>query len=72
MGDDASLTGNKNGDRNSDYYRDQNGLAWEGDHVEYSAVIGEYTDSAYEGIANGKYPEGMESVIRDYFEQLNQ
>lgn len=72
MGDDASLTGNKNGDRNSDYYREQNGLAWEGDHVEYSAVIGEYTDSAYEGIANGKYPEGMESVIRDYFEQLNQ
>lgn len=70
-GDDASLTGNKNGDRDSDYYRDKNGLAWEGDHVEYSSVIGEYTDSAYEGIANGKYPEGMESVIRDYFEQLN-
>ena len=72
FGDDASLVGNKTGDENSDYYRDKNGLAWEGSHVDYNSVIGEYTDSAYEGIANGKYPDGMESVIRDYFEQLNQ
>lgn len=71
VGDDASLTGNKNGYQDSDYYRQQNGLAWEGDHVDYSSVIGEYTDSAYEGIANGKYPSGMEAVIRDYFENLN-
>lgn len=71
VADDASLTGNKNGDQDSDYFRQQNGLAWEGEHVDYSSVIGEYTDSAYEGIANGKYPSGMESVIRDYFENLN-
>ena len=72
IGDDSSLTGDKNGDQDSDYYRQQNGLAWTGDHVDYSSVIGEYTDSAYEGIANGKYPSGMENVIRDYFETLNQ
>lgn len=71
IGDDSALTGNKNGSQDSDYYRQQNGLAWEGDHVDYSSVIGQYTDSAYEGIANGKYPSGMESVIRDYFENLN-
>lgn len=71
VANDPSLTGNKNGDQNSDYFRQQNGLAWEGDHVDYNSVIGEYTDSAYEGIANGKYPSGMESVIRDYFENLN-
>lgn len=69
--EDSSLTGNKVGDQNSEYFRGQNGLAWEGDHVDYGSVIGEYTDSAYEGIANGKYPSGMEPVIRDYFEQLN-
>lgn len=69
--DDPSLTGNKNGDQDSDYFRQQNGLAWEGDHVDYNSVIGQYTDSAYEGIANGRYPSGMESVIRDYFENLN-
>ena len=72
VAEDSSLTGEKTGDQNSDYYRRQNGLAWEGDHVDYSSVIGEYTDSAYEGIANGRYPSGMESVIRDYFGSLNQ
>ena len=72
VAEDASLTGEKTGDQNSDYYRQQNGLAWEGDHVDYSSVIGEYTQGAYEGIANGRYPSGMESVIRDYFGSLNQ
>lgn len=72
VAEDPSLTGNKNGDRDSDYYRQQNGLAWEGNHVEYGSVIGEYTENAYEGIANGRYPSGMETVIRDYFESLNQ
>lgn len=71
IANDPSLTGNKNGDQDSDYFRQQNGLAWEGAHVDYNSVIGEYTDSAYEGIANGRYPSGMESVIRDYFENLN-
>lgn len=71
IGNDSALTGNKNGDQDSDYFRQQNGLAWEGQHVDYSSVIGEYTDSAYEGIANGSYPSGMESVIRDYFESLS-
>lgn len=71
VGDDASLTGDKDGDTDSDYYRQNNGLAWEGDHVDYNSVIGDYTDSAYEGIANGKYPSGMESVIKNYFESLN-
>lgn len=70
-GDDPSLTGEKTGDENSDYYRQQNGLAWEGQHVDYNSVIGQYTDNAYEGIANGRYPSGMESVIRNYFENLN-
>lgn len=71
VGDDPALTGEKVGDQNSQYFRQQNGLAWEGEHVDYNSVIGEYTDSAYEGIASGRYPSGMENVIRDYFENLN-
>lgn len=71
IADDASLTGQKNGDQNSDYFRQQNGLAWEGDHVDYNSVISQYTDRAYEGISMGRYPSGMESVIRDYFENLS-
>lgn len=72
VADDPSLTGEKTGDQDSEYYRQQNGLAWEGEHVDYNTVIGEYTDNAYEGLTNGRYPSGMESVIRDYFEKLNQ
>lgn len=71
VGDDPALTGEKVGDQNSQYFRQQNGLAWEGEHVDYNSVIGEYADSAYEGIASGRYPSGMENVIRDYFENLN-
>jgi hypothetical protein len=34
-------------------------------------VIGNYTKDAYDGISSGKYPSGMEDVIKDYFENLN-
>jgi hypothetical protein len=70
LGDDENLTGNKTGSDNSDYYRAQNGLAWEGDHVSLDSVIGQYTQDAYDGIAGGKYPSGMEDVIKDYFKNL--
>lgn len=70
-GNDESVTGEKNGSENSDYYRAQNGLAWEGDHVSLDSVIGNYTQDAYEGIASGKYPDGMENVIKEYFKNLN-
>ncbi len=71
LGNDSSLNGDKNGDQDSDYFRQQNGLAWEGEHVDYNSVIGRYMDNAYEGISKGRYPNGMESVIRNYFENLN-
>ncbi len=40
--------------------------------MDYNSVISQYTNRAFEGITRGKYPSGMESVIRDYFENLNQ
>ncbi len=71
IADDSSLIGQKDGDQDSDYFRQQNGLAWEGDHVDYNSVISQYTNRAYEGISMGRYPSGMESVIREYFENLS-
>ncbi len=67
-GDDENLTGNRVSDGDTDVYRRQNGLSWEGEHVDASAVIGDYRQRAYEGIENGEYPEGMESVIKNYFD----
>lgn len=72
VGDDSSLHGEKTGKNNSDYYRAQNGLTWEGDHVSLDSVIADYTKNAYEGISSGRYPSGMENVIKDYFKNLNE
>lgn len=67
VADSGSLTGEAANHEDSDYYRAQNGLSWEGEHVSYEAVIGSYEKKAYEGISAGRYPDGMEDVIRDYF-----
>lgn len=71
-GDDDNLTGNKTGDNSGDSYRAQNGLVWEGDHVSLDSVIGDYTKNTYEGISSGRYPSGMENVIKDYFKNLSE
>ena len=72
VGNDENLTGNKTGKENGDSYRAQNGLVWEGDHVSLDSVIGDYTKDAYEGISSGRYPSGMEDVIKDYFKNLSE
>lgn len=72
VGNDENLTGNKTGGENGDSYRAQNGLVWEGDHVSLDSVIGDYTKDAYEGISSGRYPSGMEDVIKDYFKNLSE
>ena len=71
IADSGNLTGNAVDHDGSEYYRAQNGLSWEGEHVSYEAVIGSYEQNAYEGIASGRYPSGMENVIKDYFAGFN-
>ncbi len=69
--DEGNLTGNAQNHDNSEFFRTQNGLSWEGTHVSHDEVIGEYEQNAYEGIAAGQYPSGMENVIKDYFASFN-
>ena len=71
IGNDSSIAKEKGDSKNSDYYKAKNGLAWKGEHVDLDSVVSDYAKEAYEGIANGKYPVGMEDVIRNYFENLN-
>ena len=71
-GNDDNLTGNKTGNENGNSYRAQNGMVWEGDHVSLDSVISDYTKDAYEGLSSGKYPSGMEDVIKDYFKNLSE
>lgn len=65
------MTGNAIDHNSSDYFRAQNGLSWEGTHMSHEAVIGSYEQNAYEGIATGRYPSGMENVIKEYFASFN-
>ena len=71
IADSGNLTGNAASHDNSEYFRAQNGLSWEGTHMPYEAVIGSYEQNAYEGIAAGRYPSGMENVIKEYFSSFN-
>ena len=71
-GNDDNLTGQAGDSDESQYYHTQNGLAWEGNHVSYDSVIGSYSQNAYEGIQQGKYPSGMEDVIKEYFGSFNE
>lgn len=67
IADNGNLTGNAVNHDASEYFYAQNGLSWEGTHMSHEAVIGSYEQNAYEGIAAGKYPSGMEDIIKEYF-----
>lgn len=71
IADSGNLTGNAGNHNDSEYFLDQNGLSWEGTHMSHEAVIGSYEQNAYEGIASGRYPSGMENVIKEYFSSFH-
>lgn len=71
IADTGNLNGSASDHDNSDYFIAPNGLSWEGTHVSHEAVIGSYEQNAYEGIAAGQYPSGMEDVIKEYFASFN-
>ncbi len=71
IADNGNLTGNAVDHDASAYFYAQNGLSWEGTHMSHEAVIGSYEQNAYEGIAAGKYPSGMEDIIKEYFSNFN-
>lgn len=72
IADSGNLSGNFVNHDNSEFFRTQNGLSWEGQHMSHEAVIGSYEENAYEGIASGRYPSGMEKVIKEYFSSFNE
>lgn len=71
IADSGNLTGNASRHDSSEYFRAQNGLSWEGTHMSHEAIIGSYEQNAYEGIAAGRYPSGMEDIIKEYFASFN-
>ncbi|MBP3296908.1 MAG: hypothetical protein J6M27_10035 [Lachnospiraceae bacterium] len=70
-GDDGDLYGNRMSGDDTGYARYENGVGWAGNHVDYNNVMGEYSERAYQGIESGRYPSGMEDVIKEYFTSFN-
>jgi phage host-nuclease inhibitor protein Gam len=71
IADSGNLTGDATNHDTSQYFQAPNGLTWEGTHISHEEVIGSYEENAYEGIAAGRYPSGMENVIKNYFSSFN-
>lgn len=71
IADVGNLNGNASNHGNSEFFLAPNGMTWEGTHVSHEQVIGSYEQNAYEGIATGQYPTGMEDVIKEYFASFN-
>lgn len=71
IAESGNLLGNSVNHDASGFFYTQGGLSWEGEHMSYDAVIGSYEQNAYEGIAAGNYPSGMEEIIKEYFSSFN-
>ena len=69
---DKNLQGKYGDNSSSEFSKEQNGLTYEGEKVPYSTVIGEYQETAYEGIEQGRYPDTMAEVIKNYFGGLSE
>ena len=70
LGDDENLTGQAS--IGESYKSSGAGLTWSGEKVNYDEVVGEYTKEAYSRIENNEVPKGMEDVVKQYFEGINQ
>ena len=66
-----NLSGKYGDNSTSQFSREQNGLAWDGEKVPYDTVINEYSKTANEGISKGKYPGNMSDVVKNYFSDLS-
>ena len=67
-----NITGKYSENNSSEYSREQNGLAWDGEKVPYNTVINDYKNNAYDGIEKGKYPGSVSGIIKDYFSELGE
>lgn len=70
VGDDENLTGKSSGKGRSYTQSSKNGLAWAGNSVDYSQVVGNYANQAYSDVQNNKIPDAMKEIVKSYFAGL--
>ena len=67
-GQDGNLTG-KAGEGTT-YTESGAAVTWSGNSVSYDRVVGQYSSKAVADLDNSDYPEGLKSVIRNYFSAI--
>lgn len=70
-GNDANLTGSGTKGSSSS----QKGTlsdGFRGEAVDYGKVLGSYSQAAYDRLESGRIPEGMEAIVKSYFDGLNE
>lgn len=66
-GNDANLSGKKNGDAKITEKGGQKGGASEGMKADLESVIGEYSKEAYAKADSNKVPSAMKDIVKEYF-----
>lgn len=66
-GNDANLSGKKNGDAKITEKSGQTGSASEGIKADLDSVIGEYSNEAYAKAESNKVPSAMKDIVKEYF-----
>lgn len=71
LGKDENLTGGGE-EGSSTYQKGSQSEGLRGEKVDYESVLGEYSRAAYGALSEGKIPAGMETVVKNYFDGLNE
>ncbi|MFW5630224.1 MAG: hypothetical protein ACOCNB_05485 [Acetivibrio ethanolgignens] len=71
VGSDENLTG-AGEDGTAFSQKGARSEGFRGEVVDYGTVLGEYSQAAYGQLGDGSIPAGMESVVKNYFDGLNE
>ena len=71
VGSDENLTG-AGEDGTAFSQKGTQSEGFRGEVVDYGTVLGEYSQAAYGQLGDGSIPAGMESVVKNYFDGLNE
>lgn len=72
QGNDANLTGKKNGDAKITEKSGQQGGAQAGSKADLDTVIGDYSSEAYAKADSNKVPSAMKDIVKEYFSGFNE
>ncbi len=70
LGNDSNLSGKPIGTGNAQTITTEKGVNIKGEWIEYEKIIEEYSKQAVDSTNNSSLPEGLQNIIKDYFEGL--